>query len=272
LARPFIEFIQSQVLPWSLSVSSAVAPGVAFRVLSRDDETGAVSALVRYPADYVHEVNGALGVDEELLVLKGALEIDGMTRGIYDYAFISAGARRSLMRSERGAVALAFYSGKPELGDVRSDAAVEFQSGLTGSWGGGFHPRFPPGAGRKWLRETSPRGDQTWLLGTLPLRHGTRPEKHPVIEEMFLLSGVLKGDRGTMYPGAYFWRPPEQWHGPYGSLTGTLVLFRTIGGPLSTVYSEEEVGFSWDPRSRLELPRELAHLAEGFEPPPDPRF
>ncbi|MGH3658728.1 MAG: cupin domain-containing protein, partial [Micromonosporaceae bacterium] len=137
---------------------------------------------------------------------------------------------------------------------------VEHIDGLSGEWGAGFNPKFPPGAGRKWLRRDPVTGDETWILGTMPLRHGTRPERHPVVEEMYLLSGELHGHVGVMRPGAYFWRPPEEWHGPFGSLTGNLMLFRTVGGPLSTVYDDAETEFAWDPPARPILPPELAAL------------
>ena len=114
-------------------------------------------------------------------------------------------------------------------------------------WTGNFHPQFPVGAGRKWLRRDPVTTDETSILGTLPLRNGRRPEKHPVVEEMYLISGELIGPQGVMRPGAYFWRPPEAWHGPYGSKTGCLMFFRTVGGPLSTVYTEQEQDFEWNP-------------------------
>jgi len=49
-----------------------------------------------------------------------------------------------------------------------------------------------------------------------------------------------------MTPGAYFWRPPGIDHGPYGSLTGTLALFRTVDGPLQTSYGDAmREAFDW---------------------------
>ena len=132
---------------------------------------------------------------------------------------------------------------------------------LAGEWGGNFHPQFPPGAGRKFLRQDPHDGEQTWILGTMPLRFGRRPEKHPVVEEMFLLSGELVGPLGVMHAGCYFWRPPEEWHGPFGSKTGNVMLFRTKGGPLSTVYTEDEVEFCWHPEHKPILPEGISEEA-----------
>ena len=95
----------------------------------------------------------------------------------------------------------------------------------------------------------------------MPLRFGRRPEKHPVVEEMFLLSGELVGPLGVMHAGCYFWRPPEEWHGPFGSKTGNVMLFRTKGGPLSTVYTEDEVEFCWHPEHKPILPEGISEEA-----------
>ena len=162
---------------------------------------------------------------------------------------------------------LTFFSGEPRVVDGVGDGGdesrlVERVDAFEGEWGGNFHPDFPGGAGRKWLRRDPHDGDETWILGTMPLRWGHRPEKHPVVEEMYLLSGELVGHRGKMYPGAYFWRPPEEWHGPFGSPTGNVMLFRTKGGPLSTVYTDHQVEFSWRPPHDPVLPDDLGHLRD----------
>ncbi len=122
---------------------------------------------------------------------------------------------------------------------------------------GNFHPEFPPGAGRKWLFRDPLGGEESWLLGTMPLRNAERQEVHPVVEEMFLLSGEVHGDRGIMRPGAYFWRPPGLAHGPFGTRTGNLYFFRTIGGPLSTQYVDSAHRFGWNPSYRPVLPPDM---------------
>jgi hypothetical protein len=266
MERPFIEFIQAQVLPWRRRALPG-RPGVQVRELSADPDTGACSLLVRYPAGWRTAGGGALAVDEELLVLAGDLAVGPHRHTRYGYAHLPAGYQRDGMATRDGAVVLTFFSGEPAAGPagpVEAARLVEAASGFDGEWGGGFHPRFPPGAGRKFLRQDPVTGEQTWVLGTMPLRWGRRPERHPVVEEMYLLSGELVGPVGVMHAGAYFWRPPEEWHGPFGSPTGNLMLFRTVGGPLSTVYTDHEVDFSWHPEHRPVLPPYLA--AAGARP------
>ena len=95
----------------------------------------------------------------------------------------------------------------------------------------------------------------------MPRRFCRRTENHPVVEEMFLWSGELVGPLGVMHAGCYFWRPPEEWHGPFGSKTGNVMLFRTKGGPLSTVYTEDEVEFCWHPEHKPILPEGISEEA-----------
>jgi Domain of unknown function (DUF4437) len=267
MGRPFIEFIQSQAVGWAEGVYGQPVPGVRSKLLSLDEETGASSMLVRYPPGYSAgsaEQPYHLRVDEEFFVLEGGLTLDGRRYGCYSYAHLPAGVNRAQTLSGSGAVVLVFWSGEPRPvegpapeGMLAEKRLVPYIDGFAGEWGGNFHPQFPVGAGRKWLRRDPVDGEETWLLGTMPLRSGRRPEKHPVVEEMFLLSGELSGPLGLMRAGCYFWRPPEEWHGPFGSTTGNLMLFRTKGGPLSTVYTEDQVDFTWTPEHSPILPPQL---------------
>lgn len=269
MGRPFIEYLQAQLLDWQAGRYGGGLAGVETRMLSLDPETGASSLLLRIPAGFSMDLPHHLRVDEEFLVLAGDLRIDEIDHRRYTYAHLPAGWDRTHMSSREGAVVLAFYSGEPALHEGTAPSgmldvarAVPFVDAFAGEWGGNFNPKFPPGAGRKFLRRDPHDGEETWILGTMPLRWGLRPEKHPVVEEMYLLSGELAGHRGLMRPGAYFWRPPEEWHGPFGSPTGNVMIFRTKGGPLSTVYTDHEVEFSWDPVYDPILPEEMAHLKD----------
>jgi len=97
-------------------------------------------------------------------------------------------------------------------------------------------------------------------LAARALRHGQKCEIHPVVEEMYLLGGEIIGPQGHMMPGAYFWRPPGLPHGPFGAKGGSLLLHRTIGGPLSTTYADAPAPFDWHPAYNPILPPELDHL------------
>jgi hypothetical protein len=264
MSRPHIEFIQQQDLPFERVDLGADRGESRTKRLSTDAETGASSSLIAFSAGWRRRESAHVLVDEELYVLSGDLTLSNVTYTEHCYGFLPSGYTRSDSYSERGALVLAFDSAKRERitgeaprGSVDESRLVRCLNMFSEPWTGNFHPQFPVGAGRKWLRRDPLTGDETWILGTLPLRNGRRPEKHPIVEEMYLISGELIGPQGVMRPGAYFWRPPEVWHGPYGSKTGCLMLFRTVGGPLSTVYTDEEQDFDWNP--------------EGYHPilPPD---
>lgn len=265
MSRPRIEFVQSQQLPWSGEPLAAVRPGTEARILSKDSDTGACSLLVRYPAGWRRDVTEHLLVDEEFLVIDGSLTVGGITYGEKGFAHLPVNATRSGMAAgDTGAVVLTFFSATPALSPGAAPAApdparlVEGVDAYRVPYTGNFHPEFPPGAGRKKLYDDPVTGDQSWILGTLGMRWAERAERHPVVEEMYLLAGEVHGNLGVMRPGAYFWRPPEIAHGPYGSKTGNIYFFRTKGGPLSTEYEDAAKPFHWNPEHRPVLPPEMA--------------
>lgn len=270
MSRPWIEFIQSQNLPWQSGDLGGTRPGVQYKELSADRDDGACSLLVRYPAGWQAGA-GALAVDSEFLVLEGCLAIGGRDYHQLDYAHLPSGIDAGVRSSSTGAVVLEFFSGAPRPGRTASfdeRRLVLHRNTFDVPYTGNFHPEFPPGAGRKMLYMDPDTRDTTWILGTLPMRWAERAEVHPTVEEMYLISGEVHGNRGVMRPGAYFWRPPSKPHGPYGTRTGNLYLFRTKGGVLSTDYVEPERKFRWWPAHDPVLPPELeAYRGEG---PPAP--
>jgi hypothetical protein len=260
MARPWIEFVQSQNLPWQAGDFGSVRPGVETKVLSLDADSGASSLLVRYQPRWRLQGEGALSADEEFLVLEGELSIGRQTYREKSYAHLPAGYARGPMASQKGAVVLTFFSGRPNWTAATAfDPArlVENLDAFAVPYTGKFHPEFPPGAGRKTLYEDPITHDQSWILGTMPMRWAERAEVHPVVEEMYLLSGESHGNRGVMRPGAYFWRPPQLPHGPYGTLTGNLYFFRTKGGPLTTHYVDVARPFRWWPAYDPVLPEAI---------------
>lgn len=264
MPRPHIEFVQSQHLPFVPGALGGARAGLAAKVLSRDPESGATSSLVQVPPGW--QADGALNTDEEFLVLEGDLTVAGTALGPFGYAHLPAGSANALA-SVHGAVAVWFLDAEP-----RAEAPGPFDparrvvlDATTVPYTGNFHPEFPAGAGRKWLFRDPAGGEETWLLGTMALRNAARQEVHPVVEEMFLIAGEVHSDRGIMRPGAYFWRPPGIAHGPFGTRTGNLYLFRTVGGALATSYIDSAHEFRWDPPYDAALPPEL-EAARGEAP------
>jgi hypothetical protein len=260
MARPRIEFVQSQLIPWRADTLGGVRPGVETRLLSEDDASGARSLLVRYPRGFAAP-GGALASDDEFLVLDGELTIGARRYPAMSYAHLPAGHDAGAWSSADGAVVLEFFSARP----ARARAPIAWDERrlvphanlYEVPYTGNFHPEFPPGAGRKMLYQDPQTHDTTWVLGTMPIRWAERSEVHPTVEEMYLLSGEVHGDRGVMRPGAYFWRPPSVPHGPYGTQTGNLYFFRTKGGLLATQYVEPQRPFRWWPEYDAVLPASL---------------
>ena len=268
LSRAQIEFIQSQALAWASDPRFDLGDGVEVKLLSEDADTGGASLLVRYPAGWTSAPR-ARGAAEGGPRRDGELTVGDAVYGHLAYAHWPAGYTARTRRSERGATVLTFFSGDlctPAHAGFDPVRLVERLDAFATPYTGNFHPEFPPGAGRKVLFTDPTTGATSWILGTLPLRWAERSEEHDHVEEMYLLSGESHGDRGVMRPGAYFWRPGQIPHGPYGTLTGNLYFFRTQGGPLVTRYVDPQTPFHWWPSYRPALPPALAAQAREASP------
>lgn len=272
MARPHLEFVQAQALPWRLLGPEASRPGAEAKPLSFDPETRAVSVILRYPPGWSLARSHHLDSDEELFVLAGALVINDEEYGIGDYAYLPAGFPRAGMFSPKGADVLTFYEG-PHRNGAGSSAANAFdarrlirrKATRKMPWEGPRDPIIAATASaprRRSLRDDPETGEQTWILAMnaddpAAMTHG-RTETHPVVEESFLLEGEISMHCGVMRPGAYFWRPPGIAHGPVGTRAGFTAFFRTKGGPLSTKWSDESLRIDWEAPYRPTLPPAVA--------------
>jgi hypothetical protein len=281
MARPHTEFIQTQVLPWKTLGEGSSRPGADAKALSHDPESKAVTAILKYPVGWSLPEAHYLDSDEEFFVLDGELWVGSVAYVKGDYAYLPAGMPRPSMNSPKGASVMTYHEGthRTILGDApvglydpaRLIAKIE---STKMSWGNPSDPVVAAtanGAGRKLLREDPKTGDRTWLLQFGPddpakMTHG-RTETHPVVEEVFLLEGEISMPMGTLKPGAYFWRPPHIEHGPVGTRKGLFGLFRCKGGPLTTVWSDNESPINWNPAHQPILPPHLAPLANATYDP-----
>lgn len=263
MARPHIEFIQAQALPWEKGAAGPARADCDARILSRDANTGAQSTQLRYPGGWSRPAPEALTVDEELFVLDGALDIGGVRYARHDYAFLPAGFPRMQAHSAAGAVVLTFFSGAATQGPAGAydrRKLVERIATEAGPWGGAEDVGNPglhnSGVRNQWLRRDPDTGEESYLLAMLPWVE-ERTEHHPVVQEMFLLGGEISGGKvGVMQPGGYFWRPENKVHGPFGSRTGNLVFMRAMGGALSTTFVGREK-LDYRPPHNPILPPEL---------------
>jgi len=248
--RPHTEYIQSQVLPWREMGDNALRPGAAIKMLSEDDSDGAFTAIVRYPAGWRLDTEHHLAADEEFFVLDGALDVAGCRYTRHGYGYLPAGTTHDVIAAPEGAAVLTFVNGPPArrggAGQPDATLLIEDPDGSGATFTDDFdHSLVGSGIAIKVLRQDARTGARTWLLtkGTdrrEDLPSTGRTETHPCVEEFFLIEGTLGWPQGLMRPGAYFWRPPEVEHGPGASLTGYLGLFRSLGGPFSTDWSDVE--------------------------------
>ncbi len=280
MARAHIEFIQSQVLPWTDLDTGSSRPGAIIKVLSHDPDTSAGSAIIRYPEGWVLDESHHVAGDEEFFVLEGSLTIDTHIFEPYGYGYLPGGFPRQRMSAPNGAAVLTFFNGSPRrvAGTSSFDAGqvITLESRDQADWTSDFdHSLVGSGIAIKFLRNDSASGERTWLLTKGTNRREDLPqtgriETHPCVEEFFLLEGSLGWPRGMMRPGAYFWRPPGIAHGPGASLTGYLGLFRSREGPFTTQWSDHEISRPFDPPYDPILPPSLAHFAAKPYLGPDP--
>jgi hypothetical protein len=240
MSRPLTEFIQAQWLPWRTDPLWPHLTGVAHRVLSRDDDTGAMTALLRFPAGWVAGDAPVCPMHEELYALDGAVSVNAVFFPADFYGFLPAGFPRQRATAPEGSVVLAMYTpaASRDLSDYdhtrwepRTDVfsaiwpAAEPTHGLDLA---AHHAR------ARVLWSDPDGGGQTLIVGYPPVWQATTIETQDVDAEYYLLAGdcTLNG-RGTMTPGAYIWRPKGSTRVPMAAGTGTVFLIRTHGGPLS---------------------------------------
>lgn len=273
MPREHIEFIQSQRLPWERGVLGPGLEDVEAKQLSRDPASGACSLLCRYPPGWRRGPH-RLSATHEFLVLEGRIALDGVAYGLDDYAWLPAGHASAGAATADGAVVLTFFDAAPALlpsapspapGD--GPPAIERIATHDLPW---VSADIDPDVqflrlAHKVLRDDPATGERTVLLESGAQTHprGWREAqlRHDCVEEMFLLGGDLIGERGTMYEGAYFWRPPGLWHGPFGSRRGSLSLIRMLGGRHRNEWSDEKRAFTLEPAYAPVLPEALADCA-----------
>jgi len=280
MARPHIEFIHAFDMPWTKGLYGGARNDVEHKLLSYDSENSEASVLVRYPAGWTRGEAEYLSADEEIYVLDGAIEINGRRYTRSAYAYFPAGHVRRTASSSGGAVALTFFSGEPRgakgnppagLYDERRFIAWKslFEEGWDADYSGVNSPEIAASGSRKKLLRTDPKTkDQTWLMGILPSYREKKVESHPVVQECYIIDGELPGNYGLMLPGAYFWRPPEILHGPFGSKTGSIVLSRTKGGALTVDYYDLDEPHRFEPVHRPVVPPEFRMYAQAKRPRP----
>lgn len=270
MARPHIEFIHAQDVYWQTGVLPGLLADVDCKVLSMDDETGACSVILRYPEGWSQKGAQHLQGAHEFLVLDGAMEISGQSYPFDSYAYLPAGFTHENWAAKEETIALTFFSAAPDSttgpGNM-TEEAVPYLYLHDMKWSSAdVDPDLDfLRIAHKIMRHDDESGATTMILNCGAQSHPENWEEgalaHPCVEEMFLLSGDIIAERGTMHAGAYFWRPPHIWHGPFGPRNGNLCVIRFLEGHHVNKWSEEKFPFSLTPEYKPDLPGSLEPLA-----------
>ncbi len=258
MGRDHVEFAYSQHLEWRTGAFDSQRGSLCHKTLSVDRDTGAASLIVRFPAGYHCVTRSAF--EEELYVLDGELEVDGIALRRDGYAAVGCG-RRAVWASARGAVAILWL-------DVSSETEPESlvtRDVLATPWDPDRPPprleyMMPRSKTLKCNRKTG--APTTFLLFTMPQNYPPNweipEETHPCAEELFMLGGDISGPRGVMRQGAYFWRPKDTLHGPFASREGGLALIRFRDGEHRNDWQAVPVPFRYDCPYDPILPKDFA--------------
>ena len=281
MPRPHIEFLHAQQLPWTAAPFAGAAwRGFEVKILSRDAGTGACSVLWRLPPG-TQPPPFCLAALAEVFVLDGAFRLQGADYGLDCYTALPAGMPWWDLRSAAGAVLLAFFAQKPRAvpadeGPGTHDAALHVPRIDTHRTPWTSHDIDPSvqflRLTHKVLRDVPATGERTIFLAmgaqTHPKDWHEAQLRHDCVEEMYLLGGDIIFERGTIYEGGYFWRPPRIWHGPFGSRRGSLSIIRFADGRHANEWGEQQLSFSLTPAHAPALPPETPVAARAAWAPP----
>ncbi|MDA0368763.1 MAG: DUF4437 domain-containing protein [Proteobacteria bacterium] len=269
MSRPHTEFLQAQWLPWQSDTLLPHLSGVAHRVLSHDDKTGAMSALLRFPPGWVANELPPCTLHEEIYTLDGALGVNEVFFAADFYGFLPAGFPRHRATAPQGAVALAFYTPAAKPSDGYDHARwVPRTDVFSAIW-----PAAEPHHGldlaahqaRARVLWSDPNsGAQTIIVGYPPVWQAATIETQTVDAEYYVLAGECTvSGRGTMTPGAYIWRPKGAPRVPMAARTGTVFLIRSHGGPLAFTATGEGTVKPADDPACIIPPDTAARLSGG---------
>ena len=276
MARPLVEFLHAQQLPWQRDTQSYL-PSVESKTLSLDPVGGARTLILRFPPGWAAPSPCRLNADEEFYVLDGSLTLNGHSFGLDCYGYYPAGMLREGWGSEHGADVLTFYEDQPVIEAAVSDmtqappGTVPFLNTHEMSWSNdGIDPDLEWfGMSWKVLRHDPRTEAATFLLDTPAQRHppgwAWGQELHHCTEEIFVLSGELLFPYGTMYAGGYLNRPPNIRHGPYYTRFSNVLLAR-VDGKLENNFGETKQALSLHPEHNVVLPPEAMDCAEAWRP------
>lgn len=118
MARPPLEFFDTEKIPWEPHVvqSKRMDP-LMQKVLSYDEETGAITLFVKYPKGYKHPFLTYHTITEELFILKGQIKMEGKEYGEGFYAYRPPGMVHGDMEVLEETILMIMFSGPLDYND-----------------------------------------------------------------------------------------------------------------------------------------------------------
>ncbi len=121
MARPALEFFDTEKIPWEPHVvgGKRIDP-LQQKILSYDEETGAVTLMVKYPKGFHQPFLTYHTVIEELYILKGRIMMEGREYSEGYYAYRPPGMIHGAMRVlDNDTVVLIMLSGPMDYNEVK---------------------------------------------------------------------------------------------------------------------------------------------------------
>jgi hypothetical protein len=195
MGRKHIEFAQAYEVEKKHHSEGPLAGAVEQRQ-SEDDETGAFTSIVTFPAGWQGDWSG-LERPFELFGLKGAGKLGGTQFDAGFYAYAPSGAEGATFTATIETQLLLMV----EAVEPKRGGSVEIQNTNELKWADHGVEGVPPGLVIKLLRVDAENGDWTWIAAGPAGWQEDRAEIHPTVEEALMLSGdILLGHRGVMSP------------------------------------------------------------------------
>lgn len=229
--RPHLPTLQSQDLAWTPTDDDHIGGGALRKILSIDLDDQAESSLVQI----VTPRRGLSNTTIDLFVLEGVGLLNGTRVAPNHYCTVRPGDVIDLVPTAPRMVLLVMSFGRASLlpgddGPVPEVVDIDDLEWAQPEWNG--DATVTNGALVKWLR----RDDLGVLYysAKLPGWYHTVDEWHPHHEESFRVYGDNMMGDVVSGPGSYFFRPPEIWHGPLFTRTGTTSYIRADVATVTT--------------------------------------
>lgn len=205
------------------------------RLLSRDAESGALSALVALPAGW-ERAGGHVAAGTDVVVVEGTVRIGDTELPRLGFDWSPAGTTQEPWTTDGGAELLVMArTGPPDLlpgpGPAGTAGRIRLHPGDL-AWVPSRFPNGPVGT-ESALYRAEPDGAMSLIVRfRANVERSNLFEFHDHVEECYLLEGHIDiGNHltagGEMVAGTYFWRPPFITHGNTSKREGGILFVYT---------------------------------------------